>query len=569
MSASTPGRLLARHAPDDPVTFGATARTAADLRRDAGAVAAALPPAEPGSTAVLMFVEDRYLFTAALLGAWAAGYRVALPPNVRRETITGVMAGLSAAGAKPLLVHDARVGTGLDVAAAIGARPDAMPIAPLPDEAVRATVYTSGSTGAMQAWDKGPGHLLGEAALLAEAFGVAPGAAILATVPPGHIYGLLFSVLLPLVSGGRFNRDTPLHGEAVAARADHADILATVPAHVRALAELAPGRLGGLARVFCSTGPLPEASALRFAERQGVAITELLGSSETGGVAWRQRTAGARWSPLPGVELTVKGERLWVRSPHGSPDAPMETQDRVRFEDDGTFTHLGRADGVVKIGGRRVSLPAMEGWLHGLDGVTDAAVLARPDPSGRGQVLWAALALDAPDRWSEADLKARMRDRFEASTVPRRFALVDALPREDNGKLQRSRVLALFDAQRRAADRWTLRFEPVEAADDGGPYAARTEIPADYGWFKGHFIGHPILAGAVQLRSLVIDCARQAGLLAGRVTRFDRLKFLARIGPGDALIVRLGPTAKGLDFTIHRGDELCSSGRLVCAQVAR
>lgn len=557
-------RLLGRHAPDDPVTFGDAPRTAAALRADAGAVAAALPPAEPGSTAVLMFVEDRYLFTAALVGAWAAGYRVALPPNVRRETILAVMDGLSTAGDKPLLVHDARVGTGLDVAAAVEAS-GAPPIGPLPDAAVRATVFTSGSTGAMQAWEKGPRHLLGEATLLAEAFGVEPGAALVATVPPGHIYGLLFSVLLPLVAGGRFNRGTPLHAEAVAAVADGADILATVPAHVRALAELAPGRLGGLRRVFCSTGPLPEASALRFAERQGVTITELLGSSETGGIAWRDRTAGARWTPLPGVDLTVQGDRLWVRSPHGSPDAPMQTADRVRFAEDGTFEHLGRADGVVKVGGRRVSLPAVEAWLHGLDGVTDAAVIAQPDASGRGQVLWAALALDAPDRWTEAALKARMRDRFEASTVPRRFALVEALPREDNGKLQRGRLLALFDAQRRVPERWTLRFEPVEGDGDG--YRARTTIAPDFGWFKGHFVGHPILAGAVQLRALVLDCARQAGLLAGRVTRIDRLKFLTRIGPGDALLLHLRPTSRGLDFTIHRGDELCSSGRLICAPV--
>lgn len=566
-TAAPPARLLARHASDDPATFGEAPRTVAALTRDAGALAAALPPTEPGSTAVLMFTGDRYLFTVALLGAWSAGYRVALPPNVRRETVTGVIAGLAAAGEKPLLLHDARVGTGLGVAAAIEAHPDAPPIRPIADEAVRATVYTSGSTGAMQAWDKAAHHLLGEALLLADTFGVAPGAAVLATVPPGHIYGLLFSVLLPLVAGGRFNRDTPLHAEAVATRAERADVLVTVPAHVRALAELEPGRLGGLKRVFSSTAPLPEVSALRFAERQGVPITELLGSSETGGVAWRQRTAGARWRALPGVDVEARDGHLWVRSPHGSPDRAMRTQDRVRFEDDGTFTHLGRADDVVKIGGRRVSLLGMEAWLLGLDGVTDATVLARPDPSGRGQALWAAVAVADP-AVGEAALKARLRDRFEASTLPRRFALVDALPREDNGKLQRDRVLALFDAQRRSAGRWTLTWQPLER--EGDAHRARTEIPADYGWFKGHFVGHPILAGAVQVRSLVVDYARQAGLLTGRITRVDRLKFLARIEPGDPLLLTLTPGPRGrLDFRITCREALCSSGRLVCAPAER
>ena len=89
------------------------------------------------------------------------------------------------------------------------ATPIARPAVPSAQPLV--VVYTSGSTGASLPCAKTAGQLLGEAAVLARTFGIARGAAIVPTVPPHHIYVLLFGVLVPLAAGASFCRETPFY----------------------------------------------------------------------------------------------------------------------------------------------------------------------------------------------------------------------------------------------------------------------------------------------------------------------------------------------------------------------
>ena len=67
---------------------------------------------------------------------------------------------------------------------------------------------------------------------------------------------------------------------------------------------------------------------------------------------------------------------------HADLPRPFETGDRVRLHDDGTFDHLGRADGVVKIGGRRVSIREVEECIRSHPGVEEVAVVAVPAEGG-------------------------------------------------------------------------------------------------------------------------------------------------------------------------------------------
>lgn len=564
--------LLGQHAPDALVAFGGDgARTAADLRRDAAVVARALPEADEASNVLLVFRHDRYAFAVALLAAWSRGHRVALPPNTRRETVWEVRDASEAVA----ILHDTESGNPHRVADLLAASEvaegEVAPIAGIAPDHARAVVYTSGSTGVATPAPKSSAQLLGEAAMQAAHHGLGPGSRVVATVAPGHIYGLLFSVLAPLLSGGAFHREAPLHAETVAEAvvASGADTLVVVPAHVRALAALPTGRLGdGLVRVFSSTAPLDEADASAFDAAHGVAITEIFGSSETGGIAWRHRRDGARWTPLPGVGVQVDDEgRLVVRSPWAG---AATTQDLVSLGSDGTFEHLGRVDGVVKIGGRRVSLRAVERALLRLDGVEDAAVLAVPEATGRGQQLLAALVADEA-RWPVEALREALAERFERSCLPRRFAHVAALPREDTGKLQRRRALGLFGLDASGAPiAWDLAWGEPEHGEDGDRLTCRfaAHVPENYGWYDGHFPGYPILAGAVQLRDLALRCVRIARPELGAVQRVSRLKFTGRIQPGEDIVVGLSwePGSRDVDMRITRGTTQCSAGRLTFAE---
>ncbi|MCZ7678732.1 MAG: AMP-binding protein [Sandaracinaceae bacterium] len=265
---------------------------------------------------------------------------------------------------------------------------------------------------------------------------------------PYHIYGLLFGVLVPLSCGGALYRHTPLYAEEVAAvLATGADVLVTVPAHLRALT-LAPAAERPAARVFSSGAPLSPEVAAEAKRRFGWTVTEVFGSSETGGIGWRESGGEGPWTPLPGVEVSAtERDEIVVRSPFLSPrsSGPFVGADRVRVESDGRFVHLGRADGVLKIGGVRVSIAEVERRLLAAEGVRDAAVLAVEVGGARGYEVWVAVVAPGLDA---AAVRAALREWLAPVAMPRRVRMVDALPREPSGKLPRAALEGLFSPRR-------------------------------------------------------------------------------------------------------------------------
>lgn len=576
--------LLSRHGPDDIVAFGAAGRrTAADLLADAASLAHGLPAASPDSHVLLVFERDRYQMAAALLAALDRGHAVALPPTTRIDSILAVQRRPETVA----MLHDIDAGLGIrasdvlnrpDPAASSSSSqsPSGVEVRPLsapfrPHAGVMATVFTSGTTGPMTAWRKTRAELLAEAHWLAETFDVGVGDRIVATVAPGHIYGLLFTVLLPLLRGAAFSRETPHHAEAIArcVRADAAQVLVTVPVQLRACAGLPAGALAGLQRVFSSTGPLSDSVAKAFAARHGVAVTEILGSTETGGIAHRTRrgTETPRWQPFDVVRVSVAGaDRLCVDSPFLQPDLPrpFETADRIELGSDGSFIHLGRMDGVVKIGGRRVSLAEMEDCLQEQPEVEEAVVVAVPD-GVRGDRLLAAVT---PASCPLGPLRKRLLERFEPTCLPRRTLAVDALPVGPSGKLARSRLLRLFGLHEDGRPfNWELDWgSPTVKEEDGQVSVAfSVHVPPDFGWFEGHFDGYPILAGAVQLKELVFPAIERAFPAVGRLRSMSRVKFTGRITPGSGLVVRVSrtPQAKRIVFAVEREGIVCSWGSLI------
>ncbi|WAS98104.1 AMP-binding protein [Nannocystis punicea] len=445
--------------PAAPVAVGeAGARTAGELMRDAKAVAARLPPAVPGSE-VLAVCGDRYHLAVTALAAWLRGHAVALPPNAQPAAVRE-LAGRPSVVA---LLHDSDLADAQDVREWLDGhvlRDMADPTWPeaLAAERRLAVVYTSGSTGDHQPCAKTAAQLLGEAQALAATFALRAGEVALATVPPYHLYGLLFGILAPLAAGAAFARETPLHAETVAraARQVGATVLVSTPAHLRGLTVLERGDLPPLSRVFSSGAPLPRATADELLARLGLQVTEVYGSSETGGIGWRRHehvlgdmSPEPAWTPLPGVAVEVASEgRLLLRSPFLAPDAPVPypCEDRVEIDARGGFHLRGRLDGVVKIAGKRVAVAEVEQRLLALPTVADAAVVAVESPGARGHELVAAVVPREAGRDAElvAELRRALLPWFDPVVVPRRIKLVPALPREPSGKLTRRKLHALL-----------------------------------------------------------------------------------------------------------------------------
>ncbi len=553
--------LLARHESSSEVAFGADAapRTAADLLRDAATIKTALehrPGFEPGQV-LMLFQTDRYAFAATLLGAWAAGCAVTLPPNQRGETIAELLRERQVLA----LAHDTAVEGHLHIPTLLAQPGNASLDAVQVPTGAAAYCLTSGTSGAPEAWPKQAKQLLAEVEVLHRTFELTPGQRFVPTIAPAHLYGLLFGVLLPLTCGGSFLRETPLQPQAVSERVQRyqAPVLVTVPFHLRAAQTVEPGELAALRTVFSSTSPLPGSVATQFARTHRLPITEIFGSTETGGIAWRRRDQGDAWRPLPGVALSTSGDGLLtVNSDFIGPsvDKPYVTADRVQLNADQSFSHLGRSDGIVKVGGRRVSLPALEEWLQQLDGVDDCAVIG-VEQAARGVRIIAALVAPSWTQQQQDSLRSEMAKHFDAASLPRRFSFVHRLPREENGKLSRQRVLEALslNAEGTPLSR-EIPFELSEGQGLRGPGQVRAvvRLPLDHLAFGGHFKHYPVLPGAVQVQQLVVPVAHKARPELSAVQTLSRTKFTERIAPGDELQVTLQfkSDAPECDFTISK-----------------
>jgi acyl-coenzyme A synthetase/AMP-(fatty) acid ligase/3-hydroxymyristoyl/3-hydroxydecanoyl-(acyl carrier protein) dehydratase len=447
------------------------------------------------------------------------------------------------------------------------------PRAALDAQGTTVAIYTSGSSGQPVAIAKKLAQLDAEVHHLEEAFGhrLGAGTTLYSTVSHQHIYGLLFCVLWPLAAGRAHDVQRLVYPEEMAARLGERECaLVSSPAHLKRLPaslDWAAAR-GMLKAVFSSGGPLPPESAQEALVALGHSPIEVFGSSETGGIAWRQRaTHGDRWTLLPGVECRIDEETLFVRSAHLAEPGWWETADRARAceggeGDGGGFVLLGRADRIVKIEEKRVSLTAIEQALAatGLvaearallvesDGAPRLAVVAAPSAAG-----WQALREHGKRAFNET-LRRELVQKFERVALPRRFRYVRHLPVNSQGKATEALLAALFQPALPAAQ-WRAR-EAAHAELD-------IEVTPGLRVLDGHFPGMPLLPGVAQL-DWAVAFAEQAFALAPRFMRAEVLKFQSPVLPPSRLRLALDwDAARSLvQFRFSSEAGVHSSGRLV------
>lgn len=410
---------------------------------------------QPGCRWALFF-DDALTFAAALFGAWHADKVVYLcgdnlPATLHgmREHVDGFVGDMDAAF-QPLSP------------ATRAAAPTVWP--PLDRNRSRLYVHTSGSTGVPALIEKRLGQLSDEVAALEHQFsplwsdaGPMP-IVVQGTVSHQHIYGLLCRVLWPLASGRPFASRLFGHAELAEKLGESNSLLVTSPAHLKRLPvdlDWSDARRC-LRAVFSSGGPLDDQGAEHTRSLLGVSPVEILGSSETGGIAFRMRRlvedGALAWRPLPGVEWRIDGDLLEVRSPFLADAKWLRTNDRVMRDGESAFRLLGRADRIVKIEERRISLSALEGFIDDHPMVQEVRVLPLPgDRVELGAVLvlteegWRQL--EELGRWRFAQtIRAALATVVDATLHPQRWRYVTSLPVNPQGKVTQQLLQSLFCA---------------------------------------------------------------------------------------------------------------------------
>jgi acyl-coenzyme A synthetase/AMP-(fatty) acid ligase/3-hydroxymyristoyl/3-hydroxydecanoyl-(acyl carrier protein) dehydratase len=571
-------RYDARRGGDEPVTWG-------ELCAAVEALGLRLQDEPKG--AWILACGDRLAFAVGLLALWQTGRCAIAPPNTQAASLASL--AYRAAG----VVTDLS-----DLASGL---PTLSPLDPIGEGRGRGTaatdwrgrvldpaaevleLSTSGTTGVGKPTIKHLAQLEEEVAHLEAQWGERlAGVRIFSTASHQHLYGLLFGLLWPLCSGRAFQVECFLHAGELFPRmlACRSAALASVPAHLKRMADHDDaGLLRDVCRTtFSSGGPLAPETADRWRAALGAAPIEVFGSTETGGVAWRMQEPGARrlvWTPFAPVEIERLPDSgcLRVRSPFVSPEEGGEgfvMGDRVRLDDAGGFLLEGRADRVVKVGEKRLSLPLMEEQLCAHDLVEEAALVLLDQggearvgavvvPSQSGRLLLER----AGRRAVAAELTAHLANRWDRVLLPRAWRMLDQLVEDAQGKVTAGALRALFaEPDADSASRPTV--PELEGERSGMDFCERDcRVPNDLAQLEGHFDGMPIVPGVAQ----VDWAARLAEALVGGplgMHGLEALKFPARLLPGRSFTLRVERTGpKTIRFRLWCEDEEFASGRFM------
>lgn len=450
MSLSTPLPLTDR--PARAVLFRTLERSvdAAGFLADVTRLARSLPE----RTHVINLCHDRYWFTVGLGAALLRGQLSLLSGDPSAGVLARLAQEFPGAYALTEQVHDLPDGplerhriahetgpVGDCVRPSIEARQPA------------AIVLTSGTTGGPVGTRKCWGELVARSRAAGQRFALdeADPAAIVGTVPPGHMYGLETTVLLPLHAAASVWCGPAFFPADIGFALDGLSgprILVTTPLHLRALLQTTPP-VRPPERVISATAPLDRELARQAEQEWGTEVLEIFGATEVGSIASRQTTSGDEWTLYPEVDLSGPDDAPMASAPWASPRPLSDVVERSANAR--RFRLIGRAGDLVKLGGRRASLAGLSRILMGIKGVQDGAFLA-PDDLDRTPTARLLAVAVAPTH-NVASLIEALRAEIDPVFLPRPLVLLDALPRNALGKLPRTTLLAVLRAGALQSDR--------------------------------------------------------------------------------------------------------------------
>jgi len=308
-----------------------------------------------------------------------------------------------------------------------------------------AILFTSGTSGKPSAIHKKWGDLRAGVQLTAARFGLngRGDLHLVATVPPQHMFGLELSIMLPLTCGIGFIGNRPFFPEEIRQTLNSAPgrtILVTTPIHLKACVDSGLNwRDCDCDLILCATAPLSRELAASAEEQFGAPVKEIYGSTETGALASRRTVEGDEWRFYPEISAQPHADGYFVSGGHLA--APCRISDRVLIQSDSRFKLLGRHSDMIKLAGKRASLSELNRKLNQISGVVDGAFIDTAESGLETKRLAAVVVAPGMGR---REIKNALTEWIDPVFLPRPLLFVDALPRNETGKLPQQALRALL-----------------------------------------------------------------------------------------------------------------------------
>ncbi len=375
-------------------------------------------------------------------------------------------------------LDDDRSGSLLERAAAC---PDQHQVAHCGPDALAAIVYTSGTTGRSKGAMLSHGNLLSNALVLKDYWGWRPGDVLIHALPIFHVHGLFVAIHGALLNGSKMIWLGKFDPKRVLQKMPEATLFMGVPTlYVRLLNEPGLNReTARTMRLFISgSAPLLIETFAEWQSRTGHTILERYGMSETVMLTSNpyhakdgQRRGGTVGFPLPGVSLRVRDDQgrslpvgqiggIEVKGPNVfkgywcmpektaeefTSDGYFKTGDVGKVDAAGYVTIVGRSKDLIISGGYNVYPAEIEGYINDFPGVAESAVIGVPH-ADFGEVGVALVIAKPGVRIDPAEILAGLKSTLANFKVPKQCFVVDALPRNSMGKVQKNLLRAQYGA---------------------------------------------------------------------------------------------------------------------------
>lgn len=333
-----------------------------------------------------------------------------------------------------------------------------------------ALLYTSGTTGRSKGAMLTQRNLLSNANVLVEHWKISASDVLIHALPIFHTHGLFVAINTSMLTGGSIHWFEKFNVDQIVNTLPKATTMMGVPTYyTRLLADdrLTVARSANMRLFISGSAPLLEETHEEFLARTGHKILERYGMTETNMNTSNpyegERRAGTVGFPLPGVDVIVTDPSTGSMLPIGDvgmievrgdnvfkgyrnlPDKTAEelrdngffiTGDLGKTDADGYLHIIGRQKDLIITGGYNVYPKEVEDVLNSLPDIQESAVFGIPD-ADYGEMVVAAVVSNLP-RLDSGKLQAVVAKQLAKFKCPRRYVVVETLPRNTMGKVQKN-----------------------------------------------------------------------------------------------------------------------------------